>query len=497
MDTLNKYTYQPTIENILSLKTSNIINSNYFFKKPINEIFDFRYQLESNINKNEIEYVCEFCKQAIKIRGGGQSKKTFHFSHLKNSDECPIKSINNYTYEQINAIKYNNVKESDLHIYIKNFIADYLKKNEQIENVNIEQVIKSKRIEKEWRKPDVNANFKDKKIAFEIQLSTTFLSVINQRQIFYESNNMFIFWIFNSFEISEDRLFTKSDVFYSNNRNAFVLSETAKQKSILNNELYLEVIYEKPIKKSNQIVYEFYSNIVTLNDLIFDYEKFKIYYFDVLKEEQKIKNEIYIETSEQKKQKEIENNKTDIQKLFEKINNEDCYDYISIIYNFFAARNVGNEYENQNNNINDSFGEKWLENKYNELKLTNFNNGLGLDKILYIRMFCYLYRKHRLFYFGFIKQAKIQRLILDLLSIKEGILFCNFNNFDSFINNAMNHRIEYFDLYIKALQVYNRIENISENNKLKSRIFNYLENKPDQNNSHLEIIKIFFPKLFS
>ena len=52
----------------------------------------------------------------------------------------------------------------------------------------------------EWRKPDVKALYGDKFIAFEIQLSTTFLSVIVERREFYLKNNALIFWIFNEFD---------------------------------------------------------------------------------------------------------------------------------------------------------------------------------------------------------------------------------------------------------------------------------------------------------
>ncbi|WP_407066812.1 DUF6035 family protein [Extensimonas sp. H3M7-6] len=37
----------------------------------------------------------------------------------------------------------------------------------------------------EWRRPDVQAKFGDLRMAFEIQLSTTYIRVIAERQEFY------------------------------------------------------------------------------------------------------------------------------------------------------------------------------------------------------------------------------------------------------------------------------------------------------------------------
>ena len=48
-----------------------------------------------------------------------------------------------------------------------------------------------------WRKPDVIAKYNNLNIVFELQLSTTFISVVVQRDIFYRLNDYFIIWVFN------------------------------------------------------------------------------------------------------------------------------------------------------------------------------------------------------------------------------------------------------------------------------------------------------------
>jgi hypothetical protein len=52
----------------------------------------------------------------------------------------------------------------------------------------------------EWRKPDVRATYNDVNIAFEIQLSTTYLDVIVGRRQFYLEQGGLLFWIFALFD---------------------------------------------------------------------------------------------------------------------------------------------------------------------------------------------------------------------------------------------------------------------------------------------------------
>jgi len=209
---------------------------------------------------------------------------------------------NKFTKEEILRIKYNGVKESDLHIELKTLIAKSLAANQNaakgIEFVEIEHVYKHQAIPNVWKKPDVSSVFQGKPVVFELQLSTTFLSVINSRQEFYKENQTFILWVFNAFETDDDkRKFTQSDVFFSNNRNAFELDELAKDKSIHDDDLVLKCNYQKPVLKNDEIRYEWEYTYVRLEDLTFDQNTYKVYYFDVDKAEEEIKAELEIKRS--------------------------------------------------------------------------------------------------------------------------------------------------------------------------------------------------------
>ncbi|MBI2471239.1 MAG: hypothetical protein HYV59_08375, partial [Planctomycetes bacterium] len=283
--------YKRTIEEVLNYETGEEIKADDFFKKPLNEIFKYRGELDKAIHGyRQPLFVCYYCKQPINIRGGKGSPikrkiATLHFEHFKDSDECSIKTKGKFTKEEIERIRYNGAKESNLHINLKNEIASCLRINalhqKGISNVGIEEVIKNQAVSKEWKKPDINAIYHGKKLVIELQLSTTFLSVITERQHFYKENKIFILWVFHHFNLSEEiRKFTDNDVIYSNNQNAFVFDSEAAEKSKTENDLVLKCYYNTYSRQGSQITENWQSTFVKSSDLTFDETNYKIYYHD-------------------------------------------------------------------------------------------------------------------------------------------------------------------------------------------------------------------------
>lgn len=291
-----------TIESILDLMTGKEVFASDLLSKSLDEVFKLRYEFETGIREKTPRFVCFYCKQAIKLRGQPDSKRIFHFAHLRDSEECLSKTNNKFSKEDILRIKYNGAKESCLHIELKTFIADSLRLNctnfKGVEFVSIEKINKHQAIPKVWKKPDITSIYFGKNVVFELQLSTTFLSVINSRQEFYRENKTYIIWIFNSFETDEDqRKFTQSDVFYNNNRNGFEINEESKQQSILAGDLILKCYYERPKIRDENIIYEWESVFISLSDLLFDPITYKVYYYDVEGNSKRLDTEIQLKKS--------------------------------------------------------------------------------------------------------------------------------------------------------------------------------------------------------
>jgi competence CoiA-like predicted nuclease len=291
-----------TINEVLDYETGECIDAETFFRKPLDEITVYRSKLQQAIEKfTEPLFGCFYCKQKVRIRGGisqphKRKAEIFHFAHLKDSDECHIKTKNNFTREEVNRIKYNGAKESTLHQTLKENIAECLRRNEmtkkEVLSVEVEKIIRNK-VVKEWKKPDINAFFNGKHIAIELQLSTTWLDVITRRQHFYKEQGIYIFWVFHTFNENDDlRKLTYNDVIYTNNQNAYIFDKETYDLSKSENDLFLKCYYKTYHRVDQKLSETWQKAIVNLSDLTFDEQNFRIYYHDTETQKKNAEQEI-------------------------------------------------------------------------------------------------------------------------------------------------------------------------------------------------------------
>lgn len=293
-----------TITDVLNVENGQCIDANDFFKKPLDELTVYRSELQKAINGfRDPLFKCYYCKQLIRIRGGKsepnkRKAEIFHFAHLKDSDDCHIKTNNQFTKEEVDRIKYNGAKESILHQNIKENIAECLTKNQHnnkgVSQIEVERVISDK-VDKEWKKPDINAYFHSNRMAIELQLSTTWLDVITRRQHFYKEQGIYILWIFNEFNLNDDvRKLTFNDVIYTNNQNAYVFNDEMYERSITENDLILKCYYKTYYKnRYNELEDKWEDSVVRLSDLTFDEKNFRIFYHDADKQKSEVEQEIH------------------------------------------------------------------------------------------------------------------------------------------------------------------------------------------------------------
>ncbi|WP_069471565.1 DUF6035 family protein [Candidatus Marithrix sp. Canyon 246] len=282
------------IQELLNLKYGNELNANDIFAQPEDKIFELRRKLTECDKNNEDYIVCSLCYQPVYIAGTRNGE--FFFKHRHERGDCPIKTKGKYNQEEINRMKYNGVKESERHKELKDYIYNSLISDSRFSSVRQEKTIKSTGIQKEWKRPDVSSIFGDKKLVFEIQLSTTYLNVIVDRESFYRKEGIFILWVFDQFEIHR---FTEKDIYYANKCNAFVIDDKTTAESEQRGELIFRCYYKFPYINNGKIQYKWNDQLVTFDDLCFDYETFKVYYFDLDQEEEKIRKELLVKDFEQ------------------------------------------------------------------------------------------------------------------------------------------------------------------------------------------------------
>lgn len=132
---------------------------------------------------------------------------------------------------------------------------------------------------KSWRKPDVKAWYGDTPIAFEVQLSTTFLNVVVEREKFYLNEKGLIFWIFRQIDLLDPRLF-QQDLFYNNNSNIFVVDAETVDKSMVEKRFVVRCFYHVPTNSDSAIRNTWKSETVGFDQLKLDIQKQQAYLFD-------------------------------------------------------------------------------------------------------------------------------------------------------------------------------------------------------------------------
>lgn len=280
-----------TIDTVFDIEENKIISAKSFFSQPESVVFKVRTELEEAIYLKKPRFICKYCGQMVKISGRKTQRGVARFfSHLRDSDDCDYKTTTGKTKRAIERAKYARCNEGERHKFLKTEIARYLRTTKGVSEVQLERTFKGNHPILRWRRPDVYAKYRGQDVVFELQLSTTFVSVIAERDLFYRMNNTHIIWIFNFDEQAEyvdlTNMMTK-DIYYNNHFNIFIFDNDAQKQSEERGELILKCNWIKPDgnweyengNTSDKLGGEF----VSLSDLTFD-NAYKPYRKDAEKE---------------------------------------------------------------------------------------------------------------------------------------------------------------------------------------------------------------------
>lgn len=276
-----------TIDTVIDLENDKEISAKQFFSQPEGVIFKKRTELEKAIYLRRPKYVCKYCGQMVKISGRKTERGVARFfSHLRDSDDCDYKTTTGKTRREINREKYAKCNEGERHKFLKAEIARFLELTNGVSDVRTENTVKGNHPILRWRRPDVIANYRGQEVVFELQLSTTFVSVITERDLFYRLNQKHIIWVSNFDEQGEYVNLTNmmvKDIYYNNRMNLFIFDHDAQRKSEEFGELVLKCNWITPDgnwqylngNTSDKLGGEY----IRLSDLTFD-NSYKPYYVD-------------------------------------------------------------------------------------------------------------------------------------------------------------------------------------------------------------------------
>jgi hypothetical protein len=282
-------TKKQSLTEILDLDKGESIDIDQFIRREERLVMQDRSTMRSRYKEDNYKpwLVCSLCGAAVQLVC--HKDRTFFFRHQPEEENrgCPVNTKGQFSAKEINAMKYNGAKESLAHIQLKEILKNSILADPSFKNPpEIERVWKGME-RKIWRKPDVQATWQERRIAFEIQLSTTFLSIIIDRKEFYQNENGSLLWIFQSFNPNRTRR-AEEDIFFNNNSNVFIVNQQTLQKSIETTQLIFECWYPLPRLRNGDIYDDWQHDFVSIDNLKFEQSKQRIYFFDYETEKAKL-----------------------------------------------------------------------------------------------------------------------------------------------------------------------------------------------------------------
>ncbi|WP_291081867.1 DUF6035 family protein [Hydrogenophaga sp.] len=238
-------------------------------------LVQLRMDVQTAMNEERPLYRCAICMVPVYIcRNMTQTR--FFFRHRGEDGNCPAITRGELPQDEIDARRYNGAKESRQHLQMKAWVAECLAADSRFSDIQTEKRWNGA-FTGEWRKPDVQATFNGIPVAFEIQLSTTFLNVIVGRRQFYLKEGGLLFWIFASFD-NEHRRMTDEDVYYNNNQNAFIVNANTVKTSLEQERFFLDCAWSVPtVDGSNSALHR---KVVAFDELTLDPATQRAFYFD-------------------------------------------------------------------------------------------------------------------------------------------------------------------------------------------------------------------------
>lgn len=266
----------PEIPEVLDMDGGETIGAAEAIGDDYAKAIQLRMELRASIAREQPKFLCPICQVPVYLVSRKEGRR-FFFRHQIEDGRCSARTRGELSEKEIDARRYNGAKESRDHLRMKEIVAKSIACDPRFSLPKTEETWKGAL--GEWRRPDVQAKFGELRMAFEIQLSTTYIRVIAERREFYLREGGLLVWLFKRFDESGNRL-TQDDVFYNNNRNVFLASEETLAASKAGGKLCLECRWMEPVADGATVVLYWRRKIVSIDDLTVDAERQRIFFYD-------------------------------------------------------------------------------------------------------------------------------------------------------------------------------------------------------------------------
>ncbi|HOZ25711.1 MAG TPA: DUF6035 family protein [Hyphomonadaceae bacterium] len=233
------------------------------------DVVSKRMALRLSLAEGVARYVCPRCGEPMTLASVPvrvREPTRFYFKHRYETGECS--GTSGLGERAICALKFNHQKEGWEHKRFKERLLESLAADPAFSDTKAETRFVDAGGQR-WRQPDVQTNAGGQRIAFEAQLSTTFIHVIAERMKFYAQNDAALVWLFRDLNINDFRQ-AEDDIFYANNRNVFRLTDETVALTKAESRFALECVWLEPIPDAGHVRDIERRSVVYFSELQFD-----------------------------------------------------------------------------------------------------------------------------------------------------------------------------------------------------------------------------------
>lgn len=268
----------PAIAEARSSRTGRLLDAKRLISAfPYEAAIRLRELLKEAANRGRPRLICPICGVTLFLASSMQ--KNFYLRHRSEDGSCPAVTHTGLTEADMRAMKYRGAQESDAHLRTKELLVRSLAADPAFADVRVEATWRATEGLPGLRRPDVSARLADLRIAFEVQLSTTFLDVVLGRKRFYRDEGAALVWLLPGFDPNYRRM-TTDDILFGNNSNILVVDDATVAASEAAGRLTLRAWHRQPRIDGDRIVDDWVERLVSWDELVVDLERQTICAFD-------------------------------------------------------------------------------------------------------------------------------------------------------------------------------------------------------------------------
>lgn len=281
---------KPEIDAVRNPRTGHVLNVRRLIRAfRYERAILLRQRLKALVKRDEARLVCATC--GVPVYLACSTTKRFFFRHRHEDGSCPAVTRTDLSEADIRAMKYRGAQESSAHKRVKELLLRSLSADPLFKDVASERTWRASEGLCGLRRPDVSARTDTDRLAFEVQLSTTFMDVVLSRKEFYRAEGAALVWVLPYFHPSYRRM-TDDDILFGNNSNVFVVDERSATASEVAGSFIMTCWYRKPIIQGDEIVDEWVERLVRWDEITVDVDRQTIIVFDYAQEVARLREEL-------------------------------------------------------------------------------------------------------------------------------------------------------------------------------------------------------------